>query len=41
MTERQHMRYTPEERKLLLAGDYDFQVMDAKERASKKGTPMI
>jgi hypothetical protein len=35
------MRYTPEERKLLAAGDYDFRVEDAKERTSKKGTPMI
>lgn len=35
------MRYTPEERKLLLAGTYDFKVVEAKERTSKKGTPMI
>jgi hypothetical protein len=35
------MWYTPEERKLLPKGDYDFEIVDAKERTSKKGTPMI
>jgi hypothetical protein len=35
------MRFTAEEKKLLPEGDYDFVVEDAKERTSKKGTPMI
>jgi hypothetical protein len=35
------MRYIPEERKLLAAGEYDFEVVAAKERTSTRGTSMI